>query len=141
MRRWIDDVEAASARREKTFTRTEALDRLVGNHPNVARDVLVDRIPHLVEDVGEDRVRWRFDPLHRTISPMPFLVGLHRAFVRAITCPVLFVSGGPTGYHPPDEEERLKDFATLQRLELKDAGHMMHWTAPEALSSSLISFL
>ena len=141
MRRWIDDLAAMTTRREKMFTVNEALDRLAGNHPNVPRAVLADRIPHLVEYLDEVRVRWRFDPLHRTHAPMPFLASLHREFLKRITCPVLYVSGGPTGFHPPDEEERLAAIPNLQRITLEDAGHMMHWTAPAPLSSALISFL
>ena len=62
------------------------------------------------------------------------------AFARHVTCPVLFVSGGPLGWHPADEEARLRSFRTLERVEIDDAGHMMHWTHPEELSASLLRF-
>ena len=45
--------------------------------------------------------------------PMPFFAKLFVEFAKKVTCPVLFVSGGPRGYHPPDEDERLAAFATL----------------------------
>jgi pimeloyl-ACP methyl ester carboxylesterase len=64
-----------------------------------------------------------------------------RAFAGAVTCPVLFVSGGPHGFHPPDEAERLSAFTDLTRRELPEAGHMMHWTQPKELADLLLAFL
>jgi pimeloyl-ACP methyl ester carboxylesterase len=53
---------------------------------------------------------------------------------------VLFVSGGPLGWHPPDEEDRLAAFARLERIEIADAGHMMHWSRPDELSHAILRF-
>jgi pimeloyl-ACP methyl ester carboxylesterase len=133
---------AARARQAiPTFSREEALLRLAANHANVPREVLAHRLPHLVADAGDGRVRWRFDPLHRTTSPVPFFARLFSEFAKKITCPVLYVSGGPTGYHPPDEDERLLAYPNLTREEIPDAGHMMHWTRPDELVRLLHGFL
>jgi hypothetical protein len=50
------------------------------------------------------------------------------------------VSGGPAGWHPPDEAERLACIPHASRFELPSAGHMMHWTEPGALAQRLFSF-
>lgn len=142
VRSWIEQVRASRSRSSvPTFTPDEALGRLANNHPNVPRDVLAHRLPHLVEDAGDGRVRWRFDPLHRTTSPVPFFARLFVEFAKKITCPVLYVSGGPAGFHPPDEDERLAAYAHLTRAEIGGAGHMLHWTRPEELVSLLVPFL
>lgn len=145
MRSWIDQVrrvrEREGERRMATFTREEARRRLVANHPNVPPEVLAHRLPHLVRDEGDGLVSWRFDPLHKTTSPVPFFARLFVEFARKVTCPVLFVAGGPTGFHPPDEEERLAAFTTLARAEIADAGHMMHWTRPDEVARVLGAFL
>lgn len=145
MRHWIDQVRRVRAKegegRKPTFTREEALRRLAGNHPSVAADVLAHRLSHLVKEEGDGRVSWLVDPLHRTTSPGPFFADLWMAFAKKITCPVLFVSGGPNGFHPPDEEERLASFAKLERAEIADAGHMMHWTRPDDVARLLAKFL
>jgi pimeloyl-ACP methyl ester carboxylesterase len=131
MRHWIDQVRRvranananANANREgaaPTLTLEEARRRLAGNHPNVPPDVLEHRL---------------------TTAPVPFVASLYREFARKITCPVLFVSGGPTGFHPPDEEDRLAAFAKLERAEIADAGHMMHWTKPDEVARVLLRFL
>lgn len=146
MRAWIDGVRRVRARgRERgSFSRAEALRRLGLNHPGVPPEVLASRLVHLVEErpeEGEDRVTWRSDPLHRTTSPVPFFARVFEAFARKVTCPVLFVSGGPTGFHPPDEAERLAAFASVEQVEIADAGHMVHWTRPEVLAEHLVRFL
>jgi pimeloyl-ACP methyl ester carboxylesterase len=88
----------------------------------------------------DGRVAWKADPLHGTHSPVPFFAETFKAFVKRVTCPVLFVSGGPLGWHPPDEEERVESFARVERAEIADAGHMMHWTRPEELVRLVVEF-
>lgn len=143
MRAWIDQVRDLRLRarvKPPTFAKDEALKRLAMNHPNVSTDVLALCLPHLAHDAGDGRVAWHFDPLHRTTSPMPFFAELFVEFAKKVTCPVLFVSGGPMGYHPPDEDDRLRAFAQLEKAELPDAGHMLHWTQPEKLAPILTRF-
>lgn len=143
MRGWIEQVRSARDRGERraTFTKEEALLRLAGNHPGVDPAVLEHRLPHLSKAAGEGRVAWLFDPLHRTTSPMPFFGKLFVEFAKRVTAPTLFVSGGPRGYHPPDEAERLEAFPTLTQVELENAGHMVHWTEPAQLTALLLTHL
>ena len=140
MRGWIEQVRAARKRGEDrpTYSREEALQRMAANHPYVPAEVLAHRLPHLTAEEEDERVAWHFDPLHRTTAPMPFFSKLFIEFAKKVTAPVLFVSGGERGYHPPEEDERLAAFAQCKRAELPDAGHMVHWTQPEALAPLLI---
>jgi pimeloyl-ACP methyl ester carboxylesterase len=141
MRRWVEDVRAVRARPPRRMaTRDDALRRLVGNHPRVGEDVLRQRLDALSRKLPDGGVAWKADPLHATRSPVPFFAAGWSAFARRVTCPVLFVSGGPLGWHPADEEARVGSFATLQRAEIPDAGHMMHWTEPAKLTRLLLQF-
>lgn len=142
MRRWIDEVRAVRRRGDKSMaSRDEALRRLAGNHPRVDRAVLETRLGALARGPGEDgRFAWKADPLHGTSTPVPFFAESFKSFARRVTCPVLFVSGGPLGWHPPDEDERLGAFRHHERVEIADAGHMMHWSRPEELSRALVQF-
>lgn len=143
MRGWIEQVRNARVRGERrvTFSKEEALLRLAGNHPGVDPVVLEHRLPHLSKAAGEGRLAWLLDPLHRTTSPMPFFGKSFVEFAKKVTSPTLFVSGGPKGYHPPDEAERLQGFAHLTSVELPEAGHMVHWTAPATLVELLLAHL
>jgi pimeloyl-ACP methyl ester carboxylesterase len=121
----------------------DALRRLRGNHSGVAPDVLAERAKHLVrphESGEEGALAWRFDDLHRSTSPFPFYAKAYEAFARSVTCPVLFVSGGPAGFHPADEDERLSAFANVRRIDL-GGGHMMHWTRSAELGRALVEFM
>jgi pimeloyl-ACP methyl ester carboxylesterase len=140
MRAWIEQVRAVRARGEKSFSREEALKRLAANHQGVPEEILATRIPHLVEPRGE-LASWRADPLHRTTAPFPFYAKAFLEFEKRVACPVLFVSGGPTGWHPPDEAERVAGFRDVRTAEIAGAGHMMHWTRPEELAELLLGFL
>ncbi|HEY8040567.1 MAG TPA: alpha/beta hydrolase [Polyangiaceae bacterium] len=141
MHKWIDGVRALRARGERTMaSKEEALRRLVGNHPRVPEDVLRTRVDALARELPDGRIAWKADPLHGTRSPVPFYADSFKAFVRRVTCPVLFVSGGPLGWHPPDEDQRLACFARLERVEIESAGHMMHWTRPDELASAVTRF-
>jgi pimeloyl-ACP methyl ester carboxylesterase len=141
MRRWIDEVRTTRARGERAMpSRDDALRRLANNHPRVAVDVLSTRLDALARDLPDGRVAWRADPLHATRSPMSFFAEGYKEFARRVECPVLFVSGGPLGWHPPDEDERIASFARLERVEIPEAGHMMHWTRPEQLARHVTRF-
>jgi pimeloyl-ACP methyl ester carboxylesterase len=141
LRSWVDEVRTVRARGERSMPSSEeALRRLAGNHPRIAEDVLRTRLDALARPAPDGGVTWKADPLHGTRSPFPFFAESWKAFARRVTCPVLFVSGGPLGWHPPDEDARLAAFASLRRVEIDDAGHMMHWSRPAELSRLLIDF-
>lgn len=140
MRTWLRDLERVPQRPKPLASLDEAIARLQAQHPSVAAEVLATRAALLTTQDDAGRIWWSHDPLHRTTSPAPFNVHTFRAFLRGIRCPTLFVSGGPSGWHPPDEGERLACIADHRRVELPGAGHMMHWTAPEALAKALEAF-
>lgn len=150
-RAWIEGVRKVRAKAERPFTLDDAARRLASNHPYVDRALLLRRAEQLSRPIdaseleaGDDPAaglrRWRFDPRHRTTSPYAFSVARWRAHAAKIEAPTLIVGGGSTGYHPPDEADRIAVIARARVVELPDAGHMMHWTRPAALVRELLSF-
>ena len=118
----------------------EAIERLSLHHPRVPREVIESRARLLTRANEAGRLVWAYDPLHRTTAPTPFHADSFKEFLRRIDCPTLVVGGGPTGWHPADEAERLACIPHSTRFELPSAGHMMHWTEPSALGERLFSF-
>lgn len=143
MRRWLADLRKYRAVRPRDLvSEADALHRLALFHPRVKPAVLTSRLPLLTARSATGALHWTFDPMHRSTAPVGFRVEDFKAFLAQISCPVLFVSGGPAGWHPPDETERLAAItAAVQRCELPEAGHMMHWTAPHEVARLIGGFL
>jgi pimeloyl-ACP methyl ester carboxylesterase len=139
MRTWLDDMRAIDRAPRPLTSFEEALERLARRHPRVPRSVLASRA-RLLTRTDSGRLSWAYDPLHRTTSPTPFNLDAFKAFLRRIASPTLYVSGGITGLRMPDEAERLACIRQATHADLPDAGHMMHWTAPAALATRLVSF-
>jgi pimeloyl-ACP methyl ester carboxylesterase len=138
-RSWLGDLAGRALARGELASLDEALSRLARNHPGVDRAILATRLPYLVHHGPDQVLRWAYDPLHRSTSPMPFNAAVFRAFLAEIRCPVLFLGGGATGFHPEDEGERLATIkAPVTRIDLEGAGHMMHWTEPDAVVAALL---
>lgn len=139
---FVEDMKKWSARREHKPMASvdDATKRLQMSHPGIERSVLASRVPHLARETKEGLV-WRFDPLHRVRSAIPFFATSFSAHLARVTCPALLVSGGSTGFHPHDERERAEKLGRVTTAELEGAGHMMHWTAPDALARVLGDFL
>jgi len=140
MRRWVDQTALSPPppRDRGMDSLEDAFRRLAANHPKVSAEVLRPLLANLVREVGDGRVAWRADPLHKTTSPTPFFVQGYIACARRIACPVLHMSGGPDGFHVDDEAVRLEAFRALERVTFPSAGHMMHWTEPAAVADALL---
>jgi pimeloyl-ACP methyl ester carboxylesterase len=143
MRAWLADLRAVekSGRKERPLASLdEAMERLARRHPRVARKVIESRARMLTRTDEHGTLCWVHDALHRTTSPVPFNAEVFGGFLSQITCPTLAVSGGPEGFQSGDDEARLARIPSVTTLDLPNAGHMMHWTAPEALSAALLAF-
>jgi pimeloyl-ACP methyl ester carboxylesterase len=140
LRRWLDNLATPrTPRLPATFD--EACERLAFYHPRVTPEVLRTRAEMLTIARDDGSLAWRHDPLHRTTSPSLFNAEAFGACLATIECPVMFLSGGPAGWHPNDEEQRLAALPRPpQRVELPEAGHMMHWTEPQAVADALEAF-
>jgi pimeloyl-ACP methyl ester carboxylesterase len=139
-RKWMNDRKKI-VREPRSVERESALVRLRATHPRLADDLLSTRLDKLLVTREDGASTWAWDPLHRSVSPTPFNAAAYCSFLRAIECPVLFVDGGPLGWHPPDEAERLACIRRLETASFPEAGHMMHWTAPEAVAQAILAFL
>lgn len=141
--RWLSDLETHAARPEhrSLSNMEEVIERLRSNHTSIPVEILRTRAPHLVKKREDGRYVWKFDPLHRTIAPMPFVVEAFMAFLERIECPTLIVHGGTTGFHTEDEDARIAKIKDARIVEIPDAGHMMHWTQPEKLAEVMVGFL
>lgn len=139
-RRWITTARA-ERRPARAMTFDAAVATLARNHPRVPPAVIA-RVASGFVRAGEDGLfRWKADPRHREPWAIPFNRDAFLAHLAAIEAPTLFVDGGPRGWHPDDEHERLAKLRAVERATIDDAGHMMHWTHSAALAERISVFL
>jgi pimeloyl-ACP methyl ester carboxylesterase len=140
MRAWLEDLRKLEVWQRPLASFEEAVERLARMHPTIARESIERRARQLVRTDASGVLRWANDPLHRTTSPTPFSAEAFKNFLRSITAPTLFVSGGKEGWRVPDESERLACIAKVEHIDLEGAGHMMHWKVPDAVAECLLRF-
>ncbi|WP_433926690.1 alpha/beta fold hydrolase [Sorangium cellulosum] len=140
METWLRAMKGIDRAPRRLSSMQDAIARLVANHPRVPREVLTTRAPLLTREEPDGGLAWAYDPMHRTTSPLMFQVDAFNAFLGRIACPTLVVSGGPHGWHPPDEAERAARLPRAEHVELAEAGHMMHWSAAGELAERLGEF-
>ena len=140
MQAWLRTLREVPRTPKTLVSLQEAVERLSLHHPRVPREVIESRAKLLTRADDQGRLLWAYDPLHRTTAPTPFNAEAFEEFLRRIDCPTLVVSGGPTGWHPPDEPQRVACLRHAVHVELPTAGHMMHWTEPAAHAQQLAQF-
>lgn len=139
-RSWLDSVDRARRRSPRVMADLDAaLARMRMANPDLPDDLGRFLAEKATRPVDGGRA-WRFDPLHRTTSPMPFRLEIFRSFLERIEAPVLAVAGG-RGYRLEDEARRLALLRNARLVEIPDVGHMIHWMAPQTLADHLLSFL
>ena len=138
--RWLEGLakqRGRAPRRMATFD--DVVRRLKVSHPELDEALLRAVAPAQVRTV-EDGYVFRFDPLHQTMSPGRFDGEAYEAYVARVRCPVLQVWGSElAGF--AELAERAARYPEARRVHLDGAGHMMHWTQPEALAAALRGFL
>jgi pimeloyl-ACP methyl ester carboxylesterase len=139
LRRWLDQLRSERFRgRRRISSRREVLDRLRVSHPGVP-DAVLEQVADafvLPHPEGEG-FTWRFDPLLQTTSPTRFDADGFEALAREITAPVLLIDGGRDGMDFEGRADREACYRDARKRSLEGAGHMMHWTQPEAFSHAI----
>jgi pimeloyl-ACP methyl ester carboxylesterase len=119
----------------------DALARMRIQNPELPEELGLFLAEKSTAASGQDGARvWRFDPLHRTRSPSVFRLDQLRPFLARIKLPVLAIAG-ERGYRLGDEVSRLALLADARIVEIAGAGHMMHWTHPDAVAAAVVHFL
>lgn len=137
-----------------------AIGRLSATHPKLGGERL-RRLAAVGTRLHPDGgLCWKWDPMLRTMFGSFSREQIERRW-QWIGCPVLVVTGadsgtwwskGPPGadahrkatrsYLEPGElERRLSKFRDVRCVEIPDAGHMVHFDAPDALNAAIAAFL
>jgi pimeloyl-ACP methyl ester carboxylesterase len=139
LKAWLSGVDGVRADKEATLLPDleTATKRLKSRNPDVEPELL----RFLAEKATAPHPRgqgltWRFDPLHKTLSPLPFDAQRFRYFLEQIKVPTLIVDG-EKGMRSGAENERIPLLQKAHTASIPSAGHMMQWTHAEETAALL----
>ena len=102
----------------------------------------LEQIAHnLTHKIADGRLVWKFDPLHKTTSPMPGSPEITSAYLQAIECPLYWVGGENSAFLRPELHNWLDQAQNIAKVTLSNAGHMLHTENPLSLSIEVVRFV
>ncbi|PPE74092.1 alpha/beta hydrolase [Solimonas fluminis] len=142
--RWLGQVRGPG--REKTYESFEFLaSRVQAQHPQLSPERALFIARCWGQEDGRGRIRLLADPKHRLDSPQNYRAAESMAVWRQITAPTLFLDAGRSYFAKwigtPERAERLACFRNRREEMLEEAGHMLHFDAPEETARRIGDFL
>jgi pimeloyl-ACP methyl ester carboxylesterase len=141
LRGWVQDVRRRDGHEARPVPNVAHAAASIGKMSTRASE---DHLLSLAEAATIERdgeVYWRFDPLHRTSGPIPFVAARFLPFLSAITSPVHLIWAEETGMHAADEAERITALGDVTSETIPDTGHNLHHERPDAVATALRAFL
>jgi pimeloyl-ACP methyl ester carboxylesterase len=120
--------------------------RLRQQNPRLAPERAAYLARHWGGEAG-GRVVLRGDAAHKIVNPIQYQLEETKACWRAVTAPVLWMSGAETAtpgmlrLTDADLAERKACFRSLVERVIPDAGHMLHHDQPERVAAEIEAFL
>lgn len=146
-RRWLNQV--ARVKPPKRYANFETLaQRVKSQHPQLddAWTLFVAHCWGAADDDGQ--IRLLADPKHLHNMPTLHRLAESEAMWAEVTAPVMFVEAGRSVFHNPAEQaERPRRYAAFGKAAmcevqtLPEAGHMLHWDAPNETAGFICAFL
>jgi len=143
---WLD-AQAKPPRFAPYASFAELTARLKRNNPRLNDEHAQFLARHWGQETAIGTVELRSDPRHKAANPYLFRMEETLACWRAITAPVLLVTGRDShipGWLKDTPEElaaRKGAFRELHEAELEECGHMMHHDQPTRLARLIEDFL
>ncbi len=141
MEEWIRGVRRTKRKtpfRMKSWE--DAAARLRAYNARLSRDFSLHLARHGTRRERDGGYVWKFDPIHRTRTPLPFYLEQARAFWSRIPCPALRVHGSESPFHWDDAENRESIPGAVTAV-VPGAGHMVHHDQPDALARVIREFI
>lgn len=143
-RRWLDQLKDAP--REKTYESFEELaQRVKKQQPQLSDARALFVAQGWGAKGGDGRIRLLADPKHRRDMPTLYRNAESMEIWKSITAPTAFIDGGASAFakaiSADEKVTRRACFQHHREVLIPDAGHMLHFDAPDALADALLAFL
>ncbi len=142
--RWLGEVRGPA--RDKTYESFEYLaSRVQAQHPQLSAEKALFIAHCWGQEDGRGRIRLLADPKHRMNSPQNYRSAESEAVWKQVTCPTLFLDAGLSQFGKSigsqERAQRLACFQNRREELIPDAGHMLHFDAPEETARRIGDFL
>lgn len=143
MEKWITELHDRGRNHFRQYSSVAAgAKQLQQTNSRLGSELALDLACSGMKQNAKGKWVWKFDPLHRTISPQPFYSAQAMEFFRRIECPVLVVDGQESHHSQrPDKQQRLAAVRDKHFAEIDNAGHMVHLDNPGGLADEILQFL
>ena len=143
MAHWLDETAPfdISAFERPLRNMEDAQRRLARAHPTLNEVMLGHMAQFATRTDGDGRLMWKYDPLHKTRSPVTIPFDIAAEFAKQITVRTLWVGGAESPWGGDRLEEWLRNVPNCQRRVLPSAGHMVQNDRPEGLAHVLSRFI
>jgi pimeloyl-ACP methyl ester carboxylesterase len=139
IRRWLRELRNTESRAARTFETIEQVAGRLGKLWSTLSSEQTLELARWMSCPAEGGgLRWSYDPMHRTRTPMIFRPQRWAPFLRAITCPTLTVTGGQSWYRWPDLEGRRANLVNRTHCHIENGSHMLHLDSAEVVGSAIL---
>ena len=141
--RWLDQLKAPD--RGKTYASFEELaTRVQKQHPQLGDERALFVARGWGAAGSDGRIRLLADPKHRLDMPSLYRNAESMEIWKGITAPTLFLDAGASAFgkaiSAEEKAARRACFQDQREVVIADAGHMLHFDAPEATAQALLDF-
>jgi pimeloyl-ACP methyl ester carboxylesterase len=143
MEKWITETHDRGRNHFRQYRSVEAgAKQLQQTNPRLSSELALELARSGMKQDTVGKWVWKFDPLHRTVSPQPFYSAQTMEFFLRIQCPVLIVDGKQSRHSQrPDKQQRLEAIRDKHFAEIDNAGHWVQLDNPEKLAVVVAEFL
>lgn len=141
--RWLDQLKAPD--RSKTYASFEELAaRVQKQHPQLSDERALFVAQGWGAAGADGRIRLLADPKHRLDMPSLYRNAESMEIWKGITAPTLFLDAGASAFgkaiSAEEKATRRACFRDPREVVIAEAGHMLHFDAPQATAQALLDF-
>jgi len=141
--RWLDQLKAPD--RSKTYASFEELAaRVQKQHPQLSDERALFVAQGWGAAGADGRIRLLADPKHRLDMPLLYRNAESMEIWKGITAPTLFLDAGASAFgkaiSAEEKAARRACFRDPREVVIAEAGHMLHFDAPQATAQALLDF-
>ncbi|MDB5975650.1 MAG: alpha/beta hydrolase [Nevskia sp.] len=142
VRKWLDQL-----REPLPVKSYESFEQLAGRvrrqHPRLSEAQALFVARCWGQQDGYGRIRLCADPKHTLAGPLLYRAAEAEEIWKQITAPTLFIdaAGSETALPAEERARRRGSFADQRVVVIADAGHMLHFDAPQETAQALAAFM